>query len=108
MQRDPVYQCGTIPVHSVDILKDSALYSCLNVDRIQVNSYHHQAVKDVAPCLKVMATADDGLVEGIYLPEHRFLWAIQWHPEFSYLKDENSQKIFKAFVDSGRSVKSMI
>ena len=97
-----------VPVHSVDILKDSPLYSCLIVDRIQVNSYHHQAVKDVAPCLKVMATADDGLVEGLYLPEHRFLWAIQWHPEFSYLKDENSKKIFKAFVDSGRSVKSMI
>ena len=89
-----------VPVHSVNIMKDSPLYSCLNLEKIQVNSYHHQAVKDVAPGLKVMATAEDGLVEGLYMPDHRFLWAVQWHPEFSYLKDENSQKIFKAFIDS--------
>ena len=89
-----------VPVHSVNILKDSPLYSCLNTEKIQVNSYHHQAVKDVAPGLKVMATAEDGLVEGLYMPDHRLLWAVQWHPEFSYLKDENSQKIFKAFIDS--------
>ena len=49
-----------------------------------------------------MATAEDGLVEGLYMPDHRFLWAIQWHPEFSYLKDENSQKIFRAFIDSAK------
>lgn len=89
-----------IPVHSVDIVKDSPLYNCLNTEQIRVNSYHHQAVKDVAPGLKVMATSEDGLVEGLYMPDQRFLWAIQWHPEFSYLKDENSQKIFKSFIDS--------
>ncbi|MCR4556552.1 MAG: gamma-glutamyl-gamma-aminobutyrate hydrolase family protein [Saccharofermentans sp.] len=89
-----------IPVHLVSIAKDSPLFKCLNTEQIQVNSYHHQAVKDVAPNLKVMATSADGLVEGLYMPQHRFLWAVQWHPEFSYLKDENSRKIFKAFVDS--------
>ena len=89
-----------ISVHSVDIVKDSPLFRCLKTEQIRVNSYHHQAVKDVAPGLKVMATSEDGLVEGLYKPEQRFLWAIQWHPEFSYLKDENSRKICKAFVDS--------
>ncbi len=29
-----------------------------------------------------------------------FLWAVQWHPEFSYKTDENSKKIFRAFVES--------
>ena len=91
-----------VPVHSVEIKKDSPLYGYLNTEKIQVNSYHHQAVKDVAPGLQVMATAEDGLVEGLYMPDHRFLWAIQWHPEFSYLKDENSQKIFRAFIDSAK------
>lgn len=40
------------------------------------------------------------LVEALYKPSYRFLWAVQWHPEFSYKNDENSKKIFKAFVES--------
>lgn len=42
----------------------------------------------------------DGLVEAVYMPESKFLWAVQWHPEFSFKVDENSQKIFRAFVNS--------
>ena len=87
-----------VPVHDVFIKKDSPLYDCLGSDRISVNSYHHQAVKDVAPCLEVMAKSEDGIVEALYKPFYRFLWAVQWHPEFSYKKDDNSRKIFKAFV----------
>ncbi len=87
-----------VPVHDVFIKKDSPLYDCLGSDRISVNSYHHQAVKDVAPCLEVMAESEDGIVEALYKPFYRFLWAVQWHPEFSYKKDDNSRKIFKAFV----------
>ncbi len=92
-----------VPVHEVEIAKDSPLYKCLNTERLSVNSYHHQAVKDVAPGLKIMAAAEDGLVEGLYMPEHSFLWALQWHPEFSFRKDENSRKIFSAFVDAART-----
>lgn len=89
-----------VPVHDVTIKKVSPLYDCLGSDRISVNSYHHQAVKDVAPCLEVMAESEDGLVEALYKPFYSFLWAVQWHPEFSYKKDESSRKIFKAFVES--------
>lgn len=92
-----------VPVHEVKILIDSPLYKCLNTEQLSVNSYHHQAVKNVAPGLKIMAVAEDGLVEGLYMPAHRFLWAVQWHPEFSFQKDENSRKIFKAFVDATRT-----
>ena len=92
-----------VSVHEVEIVKGSPLYKCLNTERLSVNSYHHQAVKDVAPGLKIMAAAEDGLVEGLYMPEHRFLWAVQWHPEFSFRKDENNRKIFKAFVDAART-----
>ena len=89
-----------VPVHDVFIKKDSPLYDCLGSDRISVNSYHHQAVKDVAPCLEVMAESEDGIVEALYKPSYSFLWAVQWHPEFSYKKDGNSRKIFKAFVSN--------
>lgn len=89
-----------VPVHDVIIRNSTPLFDCLGADRISVNSYHHQAVKDVAPCLEVMAESEDGIVEALYKPFYSFLWAVQWHPEFSHKKDENSRKIFKAFVDS--------
>ena len=89
-----------VPVHDVIIRNATPLYDCLGADKISVNSYHHQAVKDVAPGLEVMAESEDGIVEALYKPFYSFLWAVQWHPEFSYKTDDNSKKIFKAFVDS--------
>lgn len=88
-----------VPVHEVELIKGKPLYRVLKIDRLSVNSYHHQCVKEVAPCMKVMAKATDGLVEAIYMPGKRFMWGVQWHPEFSYKVDDNSMKIFKAFVD---------
>ena len=40
----------------------------------------------------------DGLTEALYKPDSRFLWAVQWHPEYLYRTDEYSRKIFSAFV----------
>lgn len=86
--------------HQVTIEKNSLLYDILNTSQIGVNSCHHQAIKDLAPSLNVAATSEDGLIEAIYLPNKKFFLALQWHPEFSYLKDINSQKIFKAFINA--------
>nr|WP_240541405.1 gamma-glutamyl-gamma-aminobutyrate hydrolase family protein [Bifidobacterium santillanense] len=69
---------------------------------IAVNSYHHQAVRELAPGLRVMATAPDGVIEALWRPASRFLWAVQWHPEFLYKVDPRSQAIFDAFVAAAR------
>ncbi len=89
-----------VPVHSVKIAVDSPLYTCLQVGELQVNSYHHQAVKTVSSALKVMAVSPDGIVEAVHKPDQHFVWAVQWHPEFSYQTDDNSRKIFHAFIQS--------
>lgn len=47
-----------------------------------------------------MAYSEDGLIEGIYMPSHKFILGVQWHPEFSYKADENSKKLISAFVSS--------
>ena len=86
------------PIHNVTLAAESPLQECLKVEQLSVNSYHHQAVKTTAPGLKVMAASPDGITEAVYKPDHRFLWAVQWHPEFSYQTDANSMKIFRAFV----------
>lgn len=88
------------PVHEVEIMKDTPLHDLLEMDTLPVNSFHHQAVKVAAAGLKVMAVAPDGVVEALYAPDRHFLWAVQWHPEFSYRTDANSRKIFGAFVSA--------
>ena len=89
-----------VHVHDVEIVADSPLYKCLGTTKMPVNSYHHQAIKDLAPGLKAMAFSSDGLVEAVYKPDRRFLWAVQWHPEFCWKTDERGRKIFNAFVGS--------
>ena len=85
-------------IHTVSLIKDTPLYDLLRVDTLPVNSYHHQAIANLSPKLKPMAIAEDGIVEAVYLPEHPFLWAVQWHPEFLYGCDEPSRKIFREFL----------
>lgn len=88
------------PIHQVQLLKDTPIYHLLKKEEISVNSYHHQAIKELSSLFEVMAYSEDHLIEGIYHPYKKFVWAVQWHPEFLYLKDSNSQKILKAFVES--------
>ena len=88
------------PAHGVAICPGSALYDLIGKASIAVNSYHHQAVKEPASGLEVMAVAEDGIIEAVRLEGKRFVWAVQWHPEFSYLTDEDSRRIFRAFVSA--------
>lgn len=94
-------------VHSDRIVKGTPLFDLLS-DLLQgpdqtdlpVNSYHHSAIKDLAPGLDVMAVSEDGLIEAVYVKQKRFLWAVQWHPEFSWESDESSRRIFQKFVEA--------
>lgn len=86
------------PAHKVRLTPGAPLQALLGVKTLAVNSYHHQAVHTLATKLRPMAVSEDGLVEGVYLPGARFVWGVQWHPEFSYQVDEASRKIFRAFV----------
>lgn len=86
------------PAHLVDLIKGTPLQRLLKKDSLPVNSCHHQGIRNLAPGLQPMAYAPDGLVEAVWKPGSRFLWAVQWHPEFSHKVDENSRKIFQDFV----------
>lgn len=86
------------PVHEVNVMKESPLYELVQTEVLAVNSLHHQAVREVAKGLRVMAVSTDGLVEALYKPDQSFFWAVQWHPEFVYKSDESNRKIFGAFV----------
>ena len=89
--------------HSVTIAPGTPLADLFaGQQSIEVNSYHHQAVRETAEGFEVMATAPDGVIEAIRRPASRFLWAVQWHPEFLYAIDPRSQTLFDTFVDACR------
>ncbi len=89
-----------VPCHQVKIVRGTPLERILNKLTLEVNSYHHQAIKELSKNLKPMAISEDGLVEAVYMPGKKFIQAVQWHPEFIYLADEDACKLFKAFVDA--------
>jgi putative glutamine amidotransferase len=84
--------------HSVSILPNTPLAEVLGQSRLTINSLHHQAAKDIGRGLQVMAKADDGIVEAMYLPEHPFLWALQWHPERPCDIDADARALFSRFI----------
>lgn len=86
------------PVHRVQLKRESPLAKLLGTETLEVNSYHHQGIKTLAPGLEEMARAEDGLIEAVWMPGKRFVWGVQWHPEFSWKTQEASRKILKAFV----------
>jgi len=85
-------------VHSVSVEPKTLLYEISGKEELAVNSYHHQGIKTLAPPLRAMAAAKDGLIEAAYHPEKTFVAAVQWHPEFSWQTDGDSLKLLTAFV----------
>src|SRR5260221_11530840 len=86
--------------HPVKIDQGTKLATLLGTQEIQVNTMHHQSVRQIAPTLTVSASAVDGIVEGIELPGARFFVAVQWHPEEMTTYSEPMRRLFAAFVDA--------
>ncbi|MCQ2959919.1 MAG: gamma-glutamyl-gamma-aminobutyrate hydrolase family protein [Bacteroidales bacterium] len=92
------------PIHKILIKKDSPLGKLLKKDVLSVNSYHHQAIKLLSPQLEAMAFSEDGLVEAVCHKTAKFIWAVQWHPEYSYKSTTYDMKILKEFIKSTKKL----
>ena len=82
----------------MEVLPDSALFSHLGAEICRVNSVHHQAIRDVAPGLKVTAWSQDGIIEAAELPDHPFGLGVQWHPENLVNDDPAMLALFEGLV----------
>lgn len=86
-----------VPSHQVQL--SGNLKSLLGKDILEVNTLHHQAVKDLGKGLTAMAIAPDGIIEAAQMSGKRFVWAVQWHPEYLFRTDLDSLAIFSCFVE---------
>ncbi|MCI5812575.1 MAG: gamma-glutamyl-gamma-aminobutyrate hydrolase family protein [Limosilactobacillus coleohominis] len=94
---------GNLPTHHVNTVANSRIRD-LAGDRAYVNSRHHQTLHNVAPGLKVTATADDQVIEAVESVNSNQILAVQWHPENMYKHDEVAQNLFHDLVQRAGQV----
>ncbi len=87
------------PVHPVAITKDSLFHHVFESETIGVNSYHHQAIRQIGEGFEATMVAPDGLIEGIEWKGDRFVCAVQWHPEMMATSVPQIASLFNAFIE---------
>jgi putative glutamine amidotransferase len=92
--------------HAVTVAPNSLLKKIVAKGTLMVNSSHHQSVKIVAPSLIASAVASDGIIEAIESPTHRFLLAIQWHPEFLFERYAPHRRLFQSLLNAARRTRA--
>ncbi len=91
---------GSTVTHKIKIEKGTKLFDIFGQEELRVNSYHHQAVKDLAPGFRISARSSDGLIEGIESDNNSFIIGIQCHPERLWKKYPIFKKLFQALVNA--------
>lgn len=87
--------------HMVTLEPDSRLSRIFGKTKFEVNSLHHQAVRNVGEGLRVVARSSDGIVEATETTDpNRFLIGVQWHPEKLIPENRMQQKLIQAFVEA--------
>lgn len=92
--------------HTVAIDPDSVLYKVYGKKELAVNSFHHQAVGELAPGMKVTAWSVDGVIEAMESTEHKSILAVQWHPECLGNTWDTEGNVFTWLVDEAKSFKA--
>lgn len=92
---------GGARAHPVHVEPDSKLARALGTTNPTVSCHHHQAVTTIGPQTRVVATANDGVVEGIELTDgDAWIVGVQWHPEDTAGSDPIQQALFDTFVQA--------
>lgn len=94
------------PSHTINIEAGSVLHRIFG-DSMPVNSFHHQACKEPAPCLKVTALSTDGVIEAVESNEFKSIMGVQWHPETYILRNDNEMlPIFQWLITESTEFKA--
>lgn len=87
-------------LHTVRAEPGSRVAQMLAASEAGVNSFHHQAVRQVAQGFVVTSRAGDGVIESIELPDRRFVVGVQWHPEEMSESRADMMRLFVTFVNA--------
>lgn len=85
--------------HNIEIKEDTVLHEIFGLEKINVNSNHHQSIKDLGKALKINSLSTEGIIEGIESPkDDNFVLGVQFHPEAMVHKHKEFIGIFEYFV----------
>ena len=85
--------------HEIELTPGSSLLEIFQEATFSAASWHHQAIRELAPQLSIAARAPDGTIEAVQLAGHPELIAVQWHPEMTAAKDPIQRRLFFAFIE---------
>ena len=94
--------------HEGRVTPDSGLAHIFGNTDLRINSFHHQALRDVAAPLRATVWAEDGVIEGVEGADHPWLYGVQWHPERGEAhgpqgdRRDPDRRLFWAFVQAAR------
>ena len=85
--------------HDIRLAPDSKLARLLGSTAFPINSLHHQSIKEVAPGLRPVGWAPDGVIEALEGTNGQFIVGVQCHPEaLQGEADPRWQQMFREFV----------
>ena len=87
-------------LHAVKLAAGTRLAAIIGRETIEVNSFHREAVAELAPGVTASAHAPDGVIEAIEIPAKCFAIGIQWHQELLIGTDHPGNRLFGGFVDA--------
>jgi putative glutamine amidotransferase len=90
-------------MHDVHVAPGTLLAAAVEVERMRVNSLHHQAVRGLGQRLRPAAVATDGIVEAVELEGPGWALGVQWHPELMLQSDPIQLRIFRELMGQARS-----
>lgn len=92
------------PRHELKLADGSVLAECAGATSVWVNSLHTQGIHQLAPGLRALAVAPDGLVEAFEMMDAgAFTLGVQWHPEWKCLETPFYLAIFRRFGEACRA-----
>jgi putative glutamine amidotransferase len=90
------------PTHEISIKKESWVWRSFLKEKAEVNSFHHQAVKELAEDFEVTSVSPDLIIESIEHTKNRFCVGVQWHPELMWQKNLEYMNLFKELVNQSK------
>lgn len=102
VHRDPARK--VFVKHQITLDKDNLLSDAIGKDgEIEVNSWHHQAVKKVGKNLKIIAKAPDGIIEAMIKTDNSYYILVQFHPEVMISEgNEMFLNLYKDLIKHGK------
>jgi putative glutamine amidotransferase len=94
------------PRHPISVEPGSRLHAALGAEEVEVDSFHHQALDRVAPELRVVARAPDGVVEAVELDGDAYVLAVQWELQEEWRVNPGFLTLFEHFVRAAAARRS--